>query len=81
MLRSLAFPNLEMLWECGIGLPSPPTPLPSLGEGSRSRRIWRGEGCLGEGKPQKLSSVDFALIPNPSPKLGRGEPEPQDLAG
>jgi hypothetical protein len=25
-------------------LPSPPTPLPSLGEGSRNRRFWRGEG-------------------------------------
>jgi mRNA interferase HigB len=25
-------------------VPSPPTPLPSLGEGSQSRRIWRGEG-------------------------------------
>jgi DNA (cytosine-5)-methyltransferase 1 len=42
-----AIPNSEMLWECGIGLPSPPAPLPSLGEGSKSRRIWRGEGCVG----------------------------------
>jgi hypothetical protein len=63
--------NSKLLWECGIGLPSP-----KLGRGSKSHRIWRGEG-----KPQKLSSVDFALSPSPSPKLGRGEQEPQDLAG
>ncbi|WP_181243840.1 hypothetical protein [Chamaesiphon polymorphus] len=25
--------------------------------------------------------IALALTPNPSPKLGRGEPEPQDLAG
>jgi hypothetical protein len=28
-----------------------------------------------------LRSKLFALTPNPSPQLGRGEPEPQDLAG
>jgi hypothetical protein len=30
--------------------PSPPDPLPNLGEGGQSRRIWRGEG-----KPIRIS--------------------------
>jgi WD40 repeat protein len=41
--------TVPLIGVAGLGyeaeiLPSPPTPLPSLGEGSQSRRIWRGEG-------------------------------------
>ncbi|WP_310418752.1 hypothetical protein [Chamaesiphon sp. OTE_8_metabat_110] len=28
-----------------------------------------------------VKTTNLALTPNPSPKFGRGEPEPQDLAG
>jgi hypothetical protein len=57
-------------------MPSPPTPLPTLGEGGRkiefiyftSPQNWGVRGAIGLG----LSIFD-ALTPTPSPNFGRGE--------
>jgi hypothetical protein len=57
-------------------LPSPPTPLPNLGEGSQNRRLWRGEGdgisLAEEISSQSNSHATLPSPPTPLPNLGEG---------